>query len=119
MTFTVEQRNLILSSYSPAATQEVRDNQVKALAKQLNVSVPAVRGVLVYEKVYVTKVRSKKESEHTFNKEEIVNFLRVMINARDSELKSLSKATRKDLEVLANGFNELLEEAREAQKENK
>lgn len=81
------------------ADYETRTALVEELASELKVEVASVRGKLASEKVYVAKAPTKASTEATVSKEALAKAVGVVIG---TDVPSLAKATKKDLEVLWN-----------------
>lgn len=100
--YTVEMTDRVVSEYVAAvkagADYEARQAVVKALAVELETTVPSVRGKLVSEKVYVAKETAKGEGKgDSQDKDAYVKALRAVTGL---ELRSVDKATKADVKAL-------------------
>ena len=88
------QKQAIVVTYSEILGEdyEARSKAVSAIAKELKVSVPTVRGVLVAAKVYKAKEVIKAEAAQSK-----AEFVKAMEAISGEKLPSFEKATKKDL----------------------
>jgi hypothetical protein len=98
--YTVEMVEELVTEYGAVkdASEEERNAVIEAFASAYGVSVQSVRMKLVREGVYVAKVRAKRaNSGQKLDRETLLTSLREKTGA---ELRSLERASLKDLEVL-------------------
>jgi len=99
-TWTDEVVKMVVETYTSAVDAEVdyagRSQVVAELAKELEVSVPAVRGKLVAEGVYVAKEKASADADTT-SKEAYAKALSAIVG---TELKSATNMTKRDLEAV-------------------
>lgn len=103
MAYTDTQVADMIDAYGEGNTDVERKAIVDRLAVDMGKSSRSIIAKLVSIGVYIKKSTTKKSSAaNTMRKGEYVNAIRIMLGAKDKELKSLDKATKADLEVIMN-----------------
>jgi hypothetical protein len=108
--YTEAQIKTMVESYNKGNTYVERKAIIDRLAVEIGQSARSIIGKLGSLGIYKKKTKSKTST--TLLKAELVNAVRISLGARDNELKSLSNATRSDLEVIMNQIR-VLSNARE------
>jgi len=93
--YTTEQVAVLISTYNDNPTKST----VEKLAGGMGKTVRSVISKLVSEGVY-KKVETKKKSDTSMQKAQLVNVIRIMMDARDNEFSSFENASKKDLEAM-------------------
>ncbi len=99
--YTDKQVEVMVEAYGAGNTDAERKEIMEKLAVTMGKTVGSIRAKLVAVGHYI-KLTGKTTKEAGMNKEQYVNAIRISIGARDNELKSLSNATKADLEVIMN-----------------
>lgn len=100
--YTVEQEKTLLEKYTPKATQEIRDAQVKELAVEFGKKARSIIAKLSRMDIYIAKVRTTKTGEAVVQKKDLVSEIAKAVGLTATSLVSLSKATKADLQALSN-----------------
>lgn len=98
--YTEQDAAKMKSTYQKASTDEERKEAVTALATTLGRTNQSVISKLSRMKIYVKAAPVTKTGGLVTAKKEYVAAIRIMLNAQDSELTSLDKASKADLEKL-------------------
>ena len=98
--YTTDQVSKMIASYSSASTVESRSLAVSLIAKDLGKTVKSVIAKLSREGVYVKAVKVTKTGAAVTRKSAIVSKIASILDVDSDTIKSLSKATKADLEAL-------------------
>ena len=108
--FTEAQVENIVGTYTASVEAgddyDARMDVVKQLADELEVSVPAIRGKLVAEKVYVKKEVAAKAAKAGVSKEDISKAFEASFGIK---MPSMRNMTKKDLQAFWGRFVEMSE----------
>ena len=96
--YTDVQVDKMVSAYGEGNTDTERKAIVDRLATEMGKSSRSVIAKLVSIGVYIKK--TKVNSAATMRKNEYVTAIRIMLGARDNELKSHENATKADLSII-------------------
>ena len=106
--YTADQVSKMVETYSAADSQESRKEAVASIAKSLGKTVKSVIAKLSREGVYVKAQAVTKTGSKVIRKETIVKAIATSLDLEFSQIKSLGKATKADLEVLALALSKFL-----------
>ena len=98
--YTDDQVSKMVKTYQAADTSEARKAAVKSIASELGKSVKSVIAKLSREAVYVKAEAVTKSGNAVIKKETIVSNIAKALDIEFSQVKSLGKATKADLEML-------------------
>ena len=96
------------STYQAADSADARKAAVASIAKDLGKSVKSVIAKLCREGVYVKAQAVTKTGAKVIRKEAIVKAIATSLDLEFSQVKSLGKATKADLELLALALSKFL-----------
>lgn len=105
--YTQNQTDALIAAYKAATTDAARKDVVVAQAKALGKSTQSVISKLSREGVYVKATPVAKDGKPRVNKEQYIQHIRIMLGARDHELDSLEKVSKRDLEIMSRCLNRL------------
>jgi len=97
--YTDDQVTSMVEAYGEGNTEAERTTIVARLAEDMGKTTRSIISKLSSLGVYIPKAK-KKASATTMRKGEYVNAIRIMLGARDDQLKSMDKMTKVDLEVV-------------------
>jgi|APSaa5957512622_1039677.scaffolds.fasta_scaffold79220_1 hypothetical protein len=97
--YTETQVNKMVTSYEEGTTDIERRAIVDVLAVEIGKSSRSIIAKLVSLGVYIKKTRNTN-TVSAMRKTEYVNAIRIMLGARDDQLKSLENSTKADLNII-------------------
>ena len=95
----------MLEIYTAANTAEERKGAVSVIAKSFGKTVKSVIAKLSREGVYVKAAKVTKTGAPVTRKEDIVKAIASSLDLEFADIKSLGKATKADLEILAEALS--------------
>ena len=98
--YTTDQVSKMIDFYSAQTDADSRTLAVSQIAKELGKSVKSVIAKLSREGAYVKAVKATKTGKAIVKKEAIVKSIASTLDLDFSQIKSLGKATKADLETL-------------------
>ena len=98
--YTDTQVDIMIGEYGEGNTDAERKAIVDRLAVEMGKTSRSIIAKLVSVGVYIKKSTTKKTSATAMRKSEYVNAIRIVLGAKDGELKSLENATKADLSVI-------------------
>lgn len=101
--FTDTQTAEVVAVYTAAKTDEGRAQAVSDLASRFDKTVHSIRGKLVSEGAYVAKATTKAAKGEVTTKASLVNAIGILAGT-SANLGSLEKATKGDLQALADAL---------------
>lgn len=102
-TYTDTQVDTMINTYSEGNTDAERKAIVDQLAVEMGKTSRSIIAKLVSVGVYIKKTTSVT----AMRKSEYVNAIRIVLGARDKELKSLENATKADLAIIMEALKAL------------
>ena len=110
MRYSKEIEDTMASEYALATSDADRKLVVSKYVDLLKVSRQSVVSKLSSMGVYVKPARTTKSGEPVMAKTEYVNAIRILLGAKDHELESLEKASKRDLQVISDRLISLSEQ---------
>lgn len=98
--YTDDQVTNMVDAYGEGNTDAERKAIVDRLAVEMGKTSRSIIAKLVSVGVYIKKSTTKNTSATAMRKSEYVNAIRIVLGAKDKELKSLENATKADLAVI-------------------
>jgi hypothetical protein len=101
MKYTKEHEDQLRSLYTVAQSDKERSKVVSDFSEQWKVSETSIRAKLSSMGIYVKPARTTKSGDPITAKSEYVSAIRILLGAKDHELDSLEKATKRDLQIIS------------------